>query len=762
MKAFKTALFLWFFVGIPQWFFGQNIQVDDTYTAQQLVENVLIDSPCANVSNFAASGDTFSAGEQSYGYFTNTSPIFPFSNGVVLSTARAKRSEGPNNNLVDEGSTSWPGDQDLEQALGISHTYNATVLEFDFTPLTSQISFDYIFASEEYSGTAPCRYSDGFAFLLKPVGSADPYQNLAVLPNTNTPVLVTSVHPEISGSCPAVNEMYFGGFNDSAYPVNFNGQTVVMTAKATVIPGTTYHIKLVIADEENIRYDSAIFLGGGSFHVGTDIGPDRLFATDNPVCAGEIYSLDATELGSNTYQWFKNDNLIPGATSATYDVTAPGTYKVEIDLGGSGCIAEGEAVIEYAALPIVTTATLYQCDDNNDGVTYFNLNRADEIVTQGDATLLPVVYYLNLADAQSQANAVANATAFLSAPGSVIARVENNYGCVSFVTVNLEIANNSITAPTPIESCDNDGPEDGITAFNLETDVTPQISAMLPPGVAINYFASAEDAILNLSPLPDIFTNTTPSLQTIYAIVTNGPDCYGIIPVTLVVHSFDPGFADEDVFLCNGTPTTIGVPGGFTYVWNTGQITPSITITAGGSYSVTVTDGNGCSATKVFTVTDSQAAVIDDIVVSDFAGNGNTVRVTVAGNGDYEYSLFPGIWQSSNVFTAVPTGEYQVLVSDRNGCGTTTSEMVFVLDYPRFFTPNGDGYNDVWVVKNLFRRQAAIAIFDRYGKLLNHQDSDTYGWDGLYDGIPLPSTDYWFTITFDTGRIVKGHFSLKR
>ena len=60
----------------------------------------------------------------------------------------------------------WNGDQDLEQTLGISNTINATILEFDFISVGNKFSFDYIFSSEEYQGNAPCRYSDGFGFLL--------------------------------------------------------------------------------------------------------------------------------------------------------------------------------------------------------------------------------------------------------------------------------------------------------------------------------------------------------------------------------------------------------------------------------------------------------------------------------------------------------------------------------------------------------------------------------------------------------------------
>jgi len=238
---------------------AQNIAVDDTYTAQQLVENVLVNSPCANVSNFSISGGAFATGEHSYGYFNAGGSGFPLANGVVLSTCRANYTPGPNSSILSDSAPNWLGDSDLAQALNISNISNATVLEFDFVPLTSTISFDYIFASEEYHGTASCNYSDGFAFLLKVAGSSNPYQNLALIPNTSIPVKVTTVHPNIPGGCGPQNEAYFGSFNGTNSPTNFNGQTVVMTARGSVIPGTTYHIKLVIADEANPQYDSAIF-----------------------------------------------------------------------------------------------------------------------------------------------------------------------------------------------------------------------------------------------------------------------------------------------------------------------------------------------------------------------------------------------------------------------------------------------------------------------------------------------------------------------
>jgi gliding motility-associated-like protein len=87
------------------------------------------------------------------------------------------------------------------------------------------------------------------------------------------------------------------------------------------------------------------------------------------------------------------------------------------------------------------------------------------------------------------------------------------------------------------------------------------------------------------------------------------------------------------------------------------------------------------------------------------------------------------------------------------------------LDYPRFFTPNGDGINDFWYIKNLNQRISGngfITIFDRYGKLIYQINPQNQVWDGTFNGSPLPSSDYWFQFQLDDGKIIKGHFSLKR
>lgn len=763
MKCFRLILFIVISSFLSGKINAQFIQVTDNISAQDLVQNTLINSPCANVSNFSATGGSFGTGQGSFGYFTSGASGFPFANGIVLSTSKAVSTEGPNATTLSEDAIGWVGDSDLEQALFISNTSNATVLEFDFVPFTSQVSFDYVFASEEYHGTAPCSYSDGFAFLLKVAGTTT-YQNLALVPGTSTPVKVTTVHPDIPGSCPAINETFFGSYNGVNSPTNFNGQTVIMTAKSGVTPGTTYHIKLVIADQQDPLYDSAIFLGGGSFKVGTDLGPDKLIANNNPVCAGQSYVLDATEAGTNSYKWFKNGILQP-QTTPTFTVTSSGIYSVEISLGATTCIATGQVTIEYSPLPVLNNEVLVQCDDNNDGISIFNLTKLDNLIKNGNTTLSNVVYYETLPNAQNQVNPILNPTTFQNIiTNQVFARVANTFGCANYAEVKLLISNNVIL-PQTYSTCDLDTNQDGFMAFNLNTMITPQVVLAIPAGLIVEYYASENDAILQNNPLPNSFTNTIANQQIIFARIVNGSDCYGIIPITLNVNAFDPSnFLDESSFFCKGNSINLEVATGFSsYLWSNGATSNITNVSVTGNYSVIVTNANGCSKTKHFMVSSSEIATIISIDVNDFSGNENTIRVNFTGNGAYEFSIDGINFQDSSLFTNVNIGEYYITIRDKNGCGDVISNLVYVLDYPKYFTPNGDGINDFWKIKNLdYQSNSSIYIYNRFGKFIKEINANGNGWDGTYNGYLLPADDYWFWIKLENAKIIKSHFALKR
>ena len=672
MSRFKYTITLFFFALVSQYAKAQNISVDEGYTPEYLVNDVLINSPCANVFNVSVSGGNFATGEKSFGYFDATGTTFPFQNGIILSTGKINNAPGPNSYLSDDGGgIGWDGDADLNEALGLGNSFNATILEFDFVPLGNKISFDYIFSSEQYL-TNPtsnqCNFTDGFAFLLKKNGDLS-YQNLAVVPGTNIPVKVNTVRGP-GTICSPANAAYFDAFNDINHPTNYNGQTKVLTALSDVIPGETYHIKLVIADEGNHRFDSAIFLGGGSFNFTIDIGEDRLVATGNPLCQGENLVVDATQPGATNYQWFQNNIQILGETNSTYTITSPGDYSVEINYGIT-CQTSAEISIEYAAV--------------------------------------------------------------------------------------LTIDQNTFTL------CDADYDQDGKTLFDLNA-ISNNLFVSLPSNYVISFYENQVDTIA----LSADYTNTDPFTKTIYARIMNIQGCYSDYPVYLIVNTFDTVLTDETLSLCENDILVLDAAAGFSsYEWNTNppQFSQQITVNTSGNYSVTLTNATNCSKTKTYTIIASGVAIIEEILIDDFQQNNSaTIEISSASLGNYEFSLDGSNYQDSNIFNNLNPGAYTVYIKDKNLCGIVP-ETFYILDYPKYFTPNGDGYNDTWFIKNLDKRNlqnSIISIFDRYGKLLQQIDGMNEGWNGTFNGNILPSTDYWFSMELINGKTVKGHFSLKR
>ncbi len=763
MKFAKNILVLLLFFAFIQSNHAQYIQVDDNRTVEDLVENILINSSCANVSNISVSGWAFTSGN-SYGYFNRAASTFPFEDGIIISTGRAASAVGPNAYLLSEGPTSWLGDQDLEQAINENNTINATVIEFDFLPFANKVSFEYIFSSEQYlSNPNPnqCNYSDGFAFLLKEAGTSD-YTNLAVVPGTAIPVKI----PTVRGSgtiCPPANEQYFDAFNGYEHPTNFNGQTKILKAESGVRPGVLYHIKLVIADQGNNLYDSAIFLGGGSFSVETDLGTDRLISTGNPLCPDETLLLDATNSTAIGYRWFRNDIELIGENNPTFLADESGIYKVEVIFNAT-CSSFGEIEIEYSSNPTPVNAILTQCDADGDGIAFFNLNDANAAVTGSNTNVGSPFYYLTQENAENAEDPISNFSAFQNTAANQIiyARLQNYYGCFGISEVILSTTNTTVTVP-PFDVCDSDADQDGITSIDLNTVVSPVVLSFFSPGLAANYYPTEADAQIQTNQLSATYTNSNPFQEIIYARITDGINCFGIVPVTINIKTFTPdNFENEELYLCENESVIIGVNPIFeSYTWNNGETTSEIRISQPGTYTVSVSNTDGCQAQKTFTVLSSGPATITAVTVNDFSGNQNTVQISYTGTGSYVFSLDGSFFQESPLFTNVAPGNYTVTIKDLNGCDPTF-ESIYVLDYPKFFTPNGDGINDFWKIENLSQSAAKIYIFNRYGKLLKQISPDGMGWDGTLSGSPLPASDYWFTLFLEDGRIIKGHFALKR
>lgn len=695
-----------------------------------------------------------------------------------MSTGRLSHVPGPNTSLSDDDASNWNGDNDLENLLNEANTFNATIIEFDFTAVASQISFRYLFASEEYQqdNSNTCQYSDLFGFLIRPA-SFSSYTNIALVPNTQTPVKVTTVHPAIPTGCSAQNEAYFGSWNGSTSPINFNGQTTILTATADVVPNTAYHVKLVIADEENYRYDSAVFLEAGSFQLSTDLGPDRLLATNNAICENDSYVLDASQSGNNTYKWFKDNNEIIGETGATYELFDAGAYNVEVTLDNN-CDSYGKIVVEYSPNPTASDAVLVECDLNQDGITNYNLFDVEQNITNNDASLELINFYLSATEAVNDNNPIQNPTNFQnSSPNQIVyARIENQNGCFSIANLELQIATNVVVIPD-VNACDGEV-VDGFAEFNLN-DIWASIQNQIPSDAVIYYFETETDAFNQTNELDPSYTNTILYSQTIYVKIQSNNQCYAISIVTLNV-LFTPSLSeDESVIYClNSYPDTFTLdtgllnddPNNNTFEWFYNGTPTSVNahyydVNEVGNYTVIVTNLNGCSASRTITVIPSNLATIETVDVIEASSN-NTIIIHVSGDGDYLYTLdhINGFYQEENAFTNVLPGFHTVYVRDINGCGIT-EQLISVLGFPKYFTPNGDGFNDRWKVYGVdvnFNTDIDVKIFDRFGKLLKEQNNLSPGWDGTFNGYMLPSDDYWFLITFEDGRTYRGHFALVR
>jgi gliding motility-associated-like protein len=222
----------------------------------------------------------------------------------------------------------------------------------------------------------------------------------------------------------------------------------------------------------------------------------------------------------------------------------------------------------------------------------------------------------------------------------------------------------------------------------------------------------------------------------------------------------------EEWTICENDSVVLIADTGFdNYLWSTGETTESITVGVPGNYFVSVSNDYGiviCEETKDLTVIESSVAVVTNIEIQDWSQDNNSVSIEVQGTGDYEYSLDGTTYQESNRFDNLPRGDYQIYVRDRDGCGIA-KEDIYLLFYPRFFTPNADGFHDSWQLYNSNKEPLnQIYIFDRYGKLLKQISPEGIGWDGTYNGTPLPSSDYWFVVERSNGKSHRGHFTLKR
>ena len=501
-----------------------------------------------------------------------------------------------------------------------------------------------------------------------------------------------------------------------------------------------------------------------------------------------------------SFSYFIDDNYTNQIINpATFVNTLQGSQTIYLRMANvldSNCFTDTSFIIQVDELPVIQSSIVFKnCDEDGtpDGFTDYNLNEVNDIITNGNSTDINITYYLSFAEADIAANPTNPVPFNITTASTVFARAENVNGCYRVSTIDLVVSTTSFPLGflQELEFCDDDDTTDGFHSFNL-TEASALFIAEFPLGqnLSVHYYRNVIDAQLEQNEITTQtdYVNETPFSQVLYVRVEsddNG-DCFGIGPhLKLTVHPLPEFEVDQTAIYClDGQPITLKTfnPNGvYTYEWfdgigNVVSNLPIAIINVGGNYTVVATSVFGCESFPIgFEVVESAIADIgtDDVTIVDLMDN-NTISINNTNNnlgiGDYEFALdnSSGPYQDEPSFNNVTAGVHTIYVQDKNGCGIAVLE-VFVLGFPKFFTPNNDGFNDTWNIKgfsNEFTQNSTIFIYDRYGKLIKQINPSNQGWDGLFNGFMLSNSDYWFVAELidQTGvtRTLRGHFSLIR
>jgi hypothetical protein len=555
-----------------------QLTVDSSQPINTVIQNLL--GPNVQFSNVTFSGDF-----DQIGLFNSTSSNLPFPTGVIMGTGGISNAIGPN----DSGSSGLTGgnfgatDFDLNALDGLTHN-DAAILEFDFVATGTSISFDYVFASEEYpeySGAGSCGdVSDVFGFFLSGPGIAGPFSNasdnIALIPGTTQFVSINNLNAGCDGlavpggaNCNYC-QFYINNGNGLTAPFNtdpnyiqYDGLTVVLTAVYENLEcGQTYHIKLAIADVSDTAFDSAVFLKEGSFNVGGSL----------------IESVAVTNPGVSPIPGFPANSILEGE----------GCYNGQFVITPPPCLLENDTIqLIYSG-----TATLNE-DYNTNGVTEIilfpgvsdtlfvngildNVVEGTQTVTFGNITAGYETIEIGFIYFNPTTQSMDTATAFLN--------------IVDYVPTELapvtDILNLCPSAVVPVNATpliSNGVPNytfdwQDATGVTIGTNPTQVFSF----GSAGNYELTITDYCGNSD--SSLFIITEPP-----AITFAGPQdlCTGIDSEVLVSGGLEP------YVIAPSTPAAFFV----------NVITNSVFGTAGGSYDVSVTDACNQSGIVPFILT---------------------------------------------------------------------------------------------------------------------------------------------------------------
>lgn len=437
----------------------------------------------------------------------------------------------------------------------------------------------------------------------------------------------------------------------------------------------------------------------------------------------------------------------------------------------TGCYSVAPIQLNTYFPPKAINSTITVCDENLDGSYEVNLlNYTNQMVDiQNPANTF--TFYLTEQNAQNGTNPITSPSNFTANPfpAQIWVKVQNIPGCDDIAVISFVLGNKvTLQNPGPFQLSVCDTGNNGIENVDLT-----QFQAQIYTGAngTFTYYPSLADlnSGTNAITTPTGFSyNQASGSNIIYVKVSVPGFCPNIAEIHLSLKP-TPVFDIPTQYFCpeGSLDYTVSVEG-FTitnYIWTNpaGQVistTDTITgITQVGTYTLTVTADNGCSYTKTFEIKHFEVPVIEKL---EF--NGNNVTVQATGSRTMLYSIDGVIWQSNNLFYNLPTGITTFYVKYFDSDCIVKQDGV-VLDIKNAITPNGDGLNDHWIVKDLHvfgSKMSNVKVFDRYQALIFEQSSNTqFFWDGTIKGRAIPTSSYWYVITLPDGRTFTGWILVK-
>jgi hypothetical protein len=700
---------------------GSTIAVDPGTSVGALTDAFLTHSDCNNITDV-----TFEGQRRQIGWFSNGQSNIGIENGVLLTTGDIDIAVGPNdkNNAFTPNYYNYTSDPDIEQMANSTEIYDLAKLEFKIKPTASPLTFEYVFASEEY-----CEYvnasKDVFGIFVSGPGVSGAFggaKNIATL-NNGVNVGINTIN-HISNTGLYVNNTAQGilcgqqaANSDVVNKIQFDGFTKKLTASVDVIPCETYEVKIKLADITDGSHDSGLFIKASDTN-----------AADNALI---YWVVNGVKGAGNAYEGCSNVQLVIERNGGGLNTPLPVSLLI------SGTAVAG---IDYTELPLSLTIP-----SNTNQVTIpvqlltDVLSEIPETITIKKAgpcfcpeqtlKIFDVPNLISVADTVAvcgeglitlKANHIGGVYPFTyewSITGNTDSLLTTYINSSNLYTVTITDACNSSAIKT-VYALAHSVPSLSFTldTFQICTGNTQNIPIKLTGSqpFSVNYSIN-NITQLEIDNIHDTLFNLTLSKAGEYKIQSlidrNG--CIGSLPGIFVVQSSDLEISESEVTGTCGNENSgaieIGVSGGkepYLYSWSENSIgnTANPDELQAETYTVTVTDAFGCSQIKSFSITQLPTPQISFSIVTNINCNtslGSINLNVIGGTPDYTYQWSNG----SNVQNpqGLNAGAYTVTVTDINGCTDiyTTSVVSSSAPQPSIsFTPFCEGSYSLLSISN--------------------------------------------------------------